>query len=410
MDPCSSPGLMPLNDALTSQLSAINAVTESECVKLEASLDRVVAYPIKAPINVPQTDNSAMDGFAVAFATNASEVSFEIVGEALAGHPFTQSLLPGQAIRIMTGAIVPVGTDSVEMIENCKVSGTQLMLENPVSAGKNIREQGSDITEGTELLAAGSKINASHIAMLASLGIGELQVWRKPKIGIVSTGDELLVPGQPLQHGHIFESNRFGLRAMLSRFAVDILDYGILADDPKVIKDTFQKAAKECDWLISSGGVSVGDADFVKTVLDDIGHIGFWKVAIKPGKPYAFGNIGECWFSGLPGNPVSSFVTFLQLVVPCLQKLSGCKAEQATQFVATLGKEIKRRAGRLDFQRGRFYQLSDGKFEAMPNENQGSGIMTSFLEANCFILIPPEAERLSKGSQVTVIPFDHMLR
>ncbi|XOV77621.1 MAG: gephyrin-like molybdotransferase Glp [Aestuariibacter sp.] len=409
MDNCAAPGLIPLPEALNKQLEKITATRATEVVPIDKALDRIIALPARADVNVPPTDNSAMDGYAICLTEDTSHSSYRLVGDALAGHPFQQKVSLGETVRIMTGATIPEGANCVIMQENSTVEGDQVTFSDGFTVGKNIRPAGSDIQKGSQLIDAGTRLTAAHLAMIASLGIASVTVYKKLKVGVVSTGDELQQPGNPLAEGQLYESNRFGLKAMLARLPIEVIDYGILPDEPEVIERVFLTAARECDWLLSSGGVSVGDADYVKQVLDKIGDIGFWKVAIKPGKPYAFGKIHECWFSGLPGNPVSTFVTFLQLVVPCLRVMAGEQAVQTQKWRAKLTKTIRRRAGRLDFQRGIFEQRDDGSFVASPCAQQSSGVMTSFLQANCFILLPADAAQLEENCLVEIIPFDRYL-
>lgn len=409
MDNCAAPGLLPLAEALNQQLAMIQCHGGITEVPLENALARILADDITAQHNVPPEDNSAMDGYALSLSEKHQGNEFRLIGEALAGHPFKDTVQPGEAIRIMTGAPVPSGADCVVMKENCRESNNQVSVTGSLAPGQNIRPAGSDIQQGQKLISKGTRLTAPQLAMLASLGIPSVRVYQKLKIGIIATGDELQPPGQELAAGQLYESNRYGLRAMLTKLPVDVVDYGILPDDPERIKSAFLQAAEECDWLLSSGGVSVGDADYVKQVLEDVGDIGFWKVAIKPGKPYAFGRISKCWFSGLPGNPVSAFVTFLHLVVPGIRKLTGQTPAEPVRWRATLAAPVHHRPGRLDFQRGKFKQEPDGTFSATPCAKQSSGVMTSFLQANCFILIPANAEHPQAGTQVDIIPFDGFL-
>lgn len=410
MDTCNHSGLRPLAEALENQLNQIYPISRVEQVVLSKAHGRVLAEPIVAQIDVPSCDNSAMDGYAIKLQSTVLEKQYKLIGKSLAGHPYSGVIDAGETVRIMTGAAMPEGANCVIMQENSTIEGDNVSFSGDVKTGQNIRRKGSDIPIGSKLIDAGVRLSAPHIAMLASLGINLIKVYQQPVVGIVSTGDELVSPGQPLSEGDIYESNRFGLQVMLSRLPVRVIDYGILPDDPDTISEVFNQAAKQCDWLLSSGGVSVGDADYVKDVMNDIGNIDFWKVAIKPGKPYAFGQIKSCWFSGLPGNPVSSFVTFLQLVVPCLRKLSGEKDSHEPTLQAILEKDIKQRPGRQDFQRGIYQQAADGSLQASPLDKQSSGVMTSFLKANCFIVVPADADYLPKGTPITILPFGYLLQ
>ena len=333
----------------------------------------------------------------------------KIVAQVLAGHPFSGQIQNGEAVRIMTGAPVPAGANAVIMQEETRIEEDTLFCTADVREGQCIRKAGEDIQEGSIVLSKGTLITAAHLSLLASIGVAKVKVFRKLKIAVLATGDELVIPGNPLSPGEIYESNRTGLIAMLKKLPVEVVDFGIVKDNLEETRNAFQQASRECDWVISSGGVSVGDADFVKQVLSELGEINFWKVAIKPGKPYAFGKLGNAWFSGLPGNPVSCFITFMQLVSPTLKILSGDIYTPPQTYQATLTTDIRRRAGRTEFQRATMWNEYDGKLMVKPKGKQGSGIMNSFTDANCFLIIPAETSLLEAGELVSVLPIDNVL-
>ena len=407
MSHCEAPGLMPLDEALKQQLNQIHPVQDVECVQLKQATNRIIAEDVEAQLHVPPCDNSAMDGYALI--ANDWQQPINIVGEALAGHPYEGQLQSGQAVRIMTGAAIPAGADAVVMQEQTQVNDNILHCTAQVHSGQSIRRAGEDICKGDVIVAKGQRLRAAQLALLASVGINTVTVYRKLKVAVMATGDELKEPGTELQAGEIYESNRTGLIAMLEKLPVEVVDLGIVEDSLDATKRALSKASKQCDWVLSSGGVSVGDADFVKQALDELGEINFWKVAIKPGKPYAYGQLGQSYFSGLPGNPVSSFVTFLQLVLPCLQTLSGETLLPALTLNATLKGQVKRRAGRTEFQRAFMYNNDQGQLIVEAKGKQGSGIMNSFTNANCFLVIPANTANIAEGELVCVQPFNELL-
>jgi molybdopterin molybdotransferase len=398
---------MPIEQALRKQNELIKAISDVDQVDLADAFKRIIAEDVTAPLNVPGANNSAMDGFALKAEDSAQPL--KIVAQVLAGHPFSGQIQNGEAVRIMTGAPVPAGANAVIMQEETRIEEDTLFCKADVREGQCIRKAGEDIQEGSIVLPKGTLITAAHLSLLASIGVAKVKVFRKLKIAVLATGDELVIPGNPLSPGEIYESNRTGLIAMLQKLPVEVVDFGIVKDNLEETRNAFQQASRECDWVISSGGVSVGDADFVKQVLGELGEINFWKVAIKPGKPYAFGKLGNAWFSGLPGNPVSCFITFMQLVSPTLQILSGDNYTPPQTYQATLTTDIRRRAGRTEFQRATMWNEYDGKLMVKPKGKQGSGIMNSFTDANCFLIIPAETSLLEAGELVSVLPIDNLL-
>ncbi|UAA40541.1 molybdopterin molybdotransferase MoeA [Paraneptunicella aestuarii] len=415
---CDTPGLLPIAQALEAQLKTVQPVTETETIAIHQALGRIVATSINSPIPVPLDDNSAMDGFAFKFPENSADgnddsPSFELtlIGESFAGHPFSGSITDGQCVQIMTGAVIPQGADTVVMQENItRIDEDKIRIDHMPTAQQNVRFRGEDISKGQEVVATGARLTAAHLSLLASVGVAEIDVFRKPRIAVIATGDELKAPGQPVNTGEIYESNRIGLIAMLQKLNVDIVDMGTLPDDKEIIKAAFEKADQECDWVISSGGVSVGEADYVKEVLAELGQIDFWKVAIKPGKPYAFGKLPNSLFSGLPGNPVSSFVTFMQLVVPVLRKLAGEQHKAPVYLNAVAIQAISKRPGRADYQRGKFFVDNHGHIQVSPQTKQGSNMMSSFIDANCFIVLEQDRGSVQQGEKVQILPFDAILQ
>lgn len=403
--------MLKLKDALQKMLQQLNPITERESLPLEQAFNRICAGDVVSPINVPAFDNSAMDGYAVRIADLEQSMTLEVAGKSFAGNAFEGQWPVQSVVRIMTGAMVPEGADAVIMQEEVTVNndGTVTFSKMP-KMGQNIRCQGDDIAVGDVVLKAGEKMTAVSLPLLASLGLEEVLVLRKLKVAVLSTGDELVSVGKPLAKGQIYDTNRFTVKLMLQQLACEVIDFGILADDEALFEKTFLQAQEQADLIITSGGVSVGEADFTKTVLEKLGEVNFWKIAMKPGKPFAFGKLGNAWFCGLPGNPVSALVTFYQLVQPAIAKLSGHTQWQAPQqFKAISSLFLKKRPGRQDFQRG-FYQVNgEGKIEVRPVGFQGSHIFSSLVESNCFIVLEAERGNVEAGESVWIEPFNPLL-
>ena len=401
-------GLLPLSDALQGMLEQLACCCDSEQLPLPQALGRILASDIASPLAVPPFDNSAMDGYAVRLADLAAGIPLIMAGKAFAGQPYQGEWPAGHCVRIMTGAPVPAGTDAVVMQEETQANGDRITFLAQPEPGQNIRRAGSDIGKGACVLQAGTRLTPREMPLLASLGIATVPVRRPLKVAIFSTGDELKPVGIPLAHGDIYDSNRYGVRAMLARLGCDCLDLGIIPDDPAQLRAAFIRADEEADVLITTGGVSVGEADFTKQLLDELGEIGFWKLAIKPGKPFAFGRLPRAWFFGLPGNPVSAMVTFDQLVQPALAKLAGQRFERPLQLQAVTSEQLKKSPGRLDFQRGILSQGPNG-LEVRSTGSQDSAVFSSLSRANCYIILERERGRVAAGETVTVEPFGGLL-
>lgn len=407
--------LLALSEALTNMLNRLPEPTSIENLPLNECANRILAEDIFSPINVPSFDNSAMDGYAVRVADLESQLTLTVAGKSFAGNPFHGELKSGECVRIMTGAMIPNGIDAVVMQEETRLNedGTVTFSHVP-KLGSNIRRIGEDVRQDALILKKGSILNVASLPLLASLGIASVPVFKKLKVAILSTGDELTSVGQPLEQGKIYDTNRFAVRLMLEKLNCDILDYGILADDPTVFEQIFREAQKSADVLITSGGVSVGEADFTKDVLAKLGEIGFWKIAMKPGKPFAFGQLEKAWFFGLPGNPVSALVTFYQLVQPALAKLSGVSSDGIAKLTQNLtacsAVNLKKSVGRQDFQRGYFYANEDGTLVVRPVGSQGSHMFSAFHESNCFIVLEAERGNVEAGENVTIQPFNTLLK
>ncbi|MFC3190000.1 molybdopterin molybdotransferase MoeA [Pseudocitrobacter faecalis] len=403
-------GLIPLDDALSQMLGRITPLNTSESVPLVQAFGRITARDVVSPLDVPGFDNSAMDGYAVRLSDIATDAPLMVAGKAFAGQPYHGEWPAGSCIRIMTGAPVPAGCDAVVMQEETEHTDAGVRFIAPVKAGQNIRRRGEDIANGAVVFPAGTRLTVAELPVLASLGIPEVEVVRKIRVALFSTGDELQLPGQPLGDGQIYDTNRLAVHLMLEQLGCEVINLGIIRDDPEQLRQTFIKADSEADVVISSGGVSVGEADYTKTILDELGEIGFWKLAIKPGKPFAFGKLSHSWFCGLPGNPVSAALTFYQLVQPLLAKLSGSTgATQAPRLRVRAASRLKKSPGRLDFQRGILQRDANGELTVSTTGHQGSHIFSSFSQGNCFIVLERERGHVEAGEWVEVEPFNHLL-
>jgi molybdopterin molybdotransferase len=387
---------------------SINAITETETVPIREALNRVVAQDIRSTINVPSHTNSAMDGYAIRSNDIPSERTkqLKLVGTAWAGRPFKGNVSNNECVRIMTGAVMPTNTDTVVMQEHVQVDNELITIDSKQKANQNVRQAGEDIGEGDLVFTSGKYLNPSDIGLIASLGIGEIKVTRKLRVAFFSTGDELVSIGTPLEVGQIYDSNRYTLWSMLTRIGVEINDLGVIRDTPEAVEAAFLEASENADIIITSGGVSVGDADFVKETLETLGEVNFWKVAMKPGRPLAFGKIKNAYFFGLPGNPVSVMVTFYIFVQAAIEKMMGQNPKTRIQIQATSTSDLRKRPGRVEYQRGTYHLNEDGEYTVGRTGEQGSGILRSMSDANCFIFLPMKSNGISKGDKVEIWPFD----
>ena len=412
VDPCDDSGhghrSLRLDEARERILEAVEPVTARESVPLRQALDRVLATPVRSTVDVPAHDNSAMDGFALS-ATDLpaeGERAFRVLGTSWAGRPFDGSLARGECVRIMTGATLPPGADTVVMQEHVRRDGDVAIVTAGHKPGQHRRLAGEDIHAGDIAVPAGTLLRPAQLGLIASVGVGEVEVLRKPRVAIFSTGDELRSIGEALGEGQIYDSNRYSLYGLVARLGLEVVDLGVVRDTPEDTARAFEQASAAADAIVTSGGVSVGDADFVVETLQRSGQVGFWKVAIKPGKPIAFGRVGKALFFGLPGNPVSSMVTFYQLVQPALRKLAGDVAPDLPVLLkATCQSKLRKKAGRLEFQRGILAREADGHYTVRGASHQGAGVLRSMAEANCFIVLPLEQETVQPGTEVDVQPF-----
>jgi molybdopterin molybdotransferase len=377
-----------------------------ETLTLAESLGRVLAEDITSPSNVPNYNNSAMDGYALK-ATDVSASRLMVIGTAFAGKGFEGTVADGQCVRIMTGGAIPKGADTVVVQEKTVVDGEFINIIEAPKPHANVRYAGEDLKLGQTVLATGHLMRPADLGLIASLGIAEVRAYRKLKVAFFSTGDELVSVGQPLQTGQVYDSNRYTLFGMLTKLGVEVMDMGAIADDPILLENTLLSAATQADVVITSGGVSVGEADYMKLLLAKHGQVMFWKVAMKPGRPLAYGKVGSAHYFGLPGNPVAVMVTFYQFVRDALLRLMGQSSPvPLPMFSVQCTQAIKKMTGRTEFQRGILFADTDGSWRVKPTGAQGSALLSSMSLANCFIVLDETVGNLEAGAMVQVQVLD----
>ncbi|RLA38108.1 MAG: molybdopterin molybdenumtransferase MoeA [Gammaproteobacteria bacterium] len=400
---------LSVDQALQRIVGLVEPLAGQERVATRAALGRVLASDVNAVVDVPPYTNSAMDGFALRGddLDLAASDGLRLIGESFAGHPFAGTVGAGECVRIMTGAVMPDGADTVVMQEATNVDGDTVHAAPGGKHGMNVRQAGEDLRAGGIALTAGTRLKPVDIGLLASVGIAEVPVWRRIRVAFFSTGDELCSIGEPLREGCLFDSNRYTLYGMLTRLGAEVIDLGVIRDTREAIEQAFRDAAAMADVVITSGGVSVGEADFVKETLDRLGGIDFWRIAMKPGKPLAFGRLDEgAYFFGLPGNPVSVMVTFYQFVQPALRRLAGEQSGPELWLRAPCLTRLKKSPGRTEFQRGVLTTGPDGQLAVQTTGAQGSGVLHSMSIADCFIRLPEDSGDVEPGTVVDVQPFN----
>ena len=412
-----------LVNELIDESKAIGDLADIETVSLDQAINRILANDLLSPIDVPAADNSAMDGYAFdskCLSVSDATVSLKIIGTAFAGKPYEGKINSGECLKIMTGAVMPTGCDTV--IPQELTSGqTEVQIEfpqNQLKPGENRRLRGEDLQQGKPAISAGRLLRPSDLGLAASLGISTLKVRRKLKVAILSSGDELRSLDQELDAGSIYDSNRYSLTGLLNRLNLEIIDCGIVRDDPASLKKAFIEAATKADVLISSGGVSVGEADFTKQIMQELGDVGFWKIAMRPGRPMAFGILRaiagksparKTLFFGLPGNPVAVMVTFYQFVRSALLQLNGANQTEPPITQAISEAPIRKKPGRTEFQRAILGRNADGRPSVRLTGSQGAGILRSMSEANCFVILAHDQGNIAAGDWVDVALFDGLL-
>ncbi|KJG34266.1 bifunctional molybdopterin-guanine dinucleotide biosynthesis adaptor protein MobB/molybdopterin molybdotransferase MoeA [Photobacterium angustum] len=401
-------GMLSVTQGREKILEQIKPLHNSESVNLHQALGQIVAHDILSPVNVPQHTNSAMDGYAIS-GDDIERESYHVVGQVLAGHSYDKPLEHGEAVRIMTGAPVPQGADTVIMREQAAQKGDAVTFDKTmgnIKAGQNVRQAGEDLALGQIAVASGTTITAPELGMVASLGIDKITINKPIRVAIFSTGDEVQQPGETQKQNCIYDSNRYTLYALLTNLGCEVIDLGIIDDNEASLEKTLTQASTKADLILSSGGVSVGDADYIKTVLNKLGKINFWRINMRPGRPLAFGTIGNVPFFGLPGNPVAVMVAFLQFVEPAIRKQQGIINWQPKTHQAIAIEKLRSRSGRTEYTRGISSFDANGRLVVKSTGSQGSGILRSMSEANCLIEIAPEQVNAEIGDKVTIIPLD----
>ncbi|GFO71949.1 molybdopterin molybdotransferase [Bathymodiolus japonicus methanotrophic gill symbiont] len=407
------PGLLHIDQARKTILQTMPVLQESQQIPIEQAKGRCLAEAIISPLQVPGHTNSAVDGYALRYSDLAernAQTQLKIKATVLAGQLYRENCLPGHCIRIMTGAAMPAGLDTVIMQEHCLVTGNVMQLDGTHKKGENVRQAGEDIQRDATVLAKGKMLYPADIGLLASLGITEIKVIRKLRIAIASTGNEINKIASVLPDGGLYDSNRYCLHAALARPDIELIDLGIIPDNESELLKHFNDAADYADIIISTGGVSIGEADFTKAALQNSGNIAFWKVAIKPGRPIAFGKIRQSVFFGLPGNPVAVLITLYQFVLPALEKMLGMTDKPIAPLIQARSLEaMRKKPGRTEVQRGIVGQTASGELQVKTTGKQGSGILTSISMANCFIILEHDRDGIEQGDWVDVQLFSGLI-
>ena len=407
------PQALPANEVLNFLDHLVSPVQDQESVDIFSALGRVTAQDVISPIHVPPHDNSAMDGFAFAGAqlSDTQSLSLKVVGTALAGKAWAGSVRAGECVKIMTGAIMPTGLNTVVPQELCQITASDA-IEIPaglLKPGDNRRLCGEDIRQGQPALLKGALITPAAAGLLASLGVPHVSVVRRLRVAYFSTGDEILSLGEAPREGAVYDSNRYTVHGMLQALGCEMIDMGVVKDDPELLEQAFNKAAEQADAIITSGGVSVGEADFTKAMMKKLGDVAFWKIAMRPGRPMAVGRIGECILFGLPGNPVAVMVTFLAFVKPALLQMMGGLPNKTPYLRAKSAVALRKKPGRTEYQRGFVRTLPDGTLQVEAAGNQGSGVLRSMVEANGLIVLHHHQSSIAAGDEVDVMMFEGVI-
>ena len=413
-DDCFSAGdaLMTTEEALALISMQVRATTEVETVGLRSAANRILTHDLVAERNVPPHDNSAVDGYAFALDdldTGADSTVLMVAGQAAAGHPLEIPVRNGEAVRIFTGAVMPEGVDTVAMQEDCtNESVDRIGIPQGLERGANRRRAGEDVKVGTTVLESGHRMRPQDIGLVASMGLSELRVYKRLRAVVLSTGDEVREPGDPVELGCLYDANRYLLLTLLEGLGCNTTDFGILADDRREIREGLREAAAAADLVISSGGVSVGQEDHVKAAVKELGHLHFWRLAIKPGRPLALGQIGTKPFIGLPGNPVASMVTFLRFARPLILRLAGARDVAPVLFRVRADFEHKKKRNRREWLRARLITDAGGEVVARKFDRQGAGILSSLVDSDGLVELPEDITHIAVGTMVDFLPFNEV--
>ena len=408
-------GDLPVAQARLAIAAALRSPCAAERVELRAALGRVLADDVIAPLDVPAYDNAGMDGYALRGddLAVAGDTVLRVVGRGLAGHAYAGDVPAGAAVRIMTGAVLPAGCDTVAPIERCRADGEQVRIGAGLRRGDNARARGEDLRAGAVALGAGRWLRPADIGLLASLGFPHVAVRRRLRVALLSSGDELRAIGQALDAGAGYDSNRYTLSAMLQRLGCEVLDLGLVADDPQRIEAALRRGCEAADVVITSGGVSAGDADYLRRAMAALGDVAFWRIAMRPGRPMAFGRIAagadDALLFGLPGNPVAVMVTFYAFVRDALLALMGARCAPLPLWPVIALDELRKKPGRTEYQRARLQRLADGRWGARITGSQGSAILHSMSEADGLLVLPDELGTVTAGASVDFLPFEGLI-
>jgi molybdopterin molybdotransferase len=400
------PNAMSVTQAKNFIQQFLEPVNEVEKLPIRDTLGRALSKEITSPCNVPNHNNSAMDGFA--FKSEDANKCLKVIGTAFAGKPFLGEVGIGECVKIMTGAVIPTGADTVIMQERTTYSDNTLTMTEAPKKGANIRLAGEDLSLGQIVLAKGHLMRPADLGLIASLGIAEVEVYRQLKVAFFSTGDELVGVGRPLKEGQIYDSNRYTLYGMLTKLGVEVSDLGAIPDQVDLLEKTLLDASNSHDVVITSGGVSVGEADHMKALLAKHGQVLFWKINMKPGRPLAYGKVNHAHYFGLPGNPVATMVSFYQFVRDALATLMGANIQPTPLFRVECTDPIKKAKGRTEFVRGLLY-IEDNTWKVKPTGNQSSGVLSSMSKANCFIVLEEAVGNCDAGTHVKVQVFEGVI-
>ncbi len=400
-----------LEKAISILKKRTKCIKKIEIIKLDRSLGRILSKDIISKINVPSFNNSAVDGYAFKHSdlNKKSETALKLFGRITAGQNFNKKIKKGKVVRIFTGAKIPEGVDTVVMQEDCYLNNNEVILKAGLFKGANIRKKGEDIKNGKKIISKGSKLRAQDIALIASVGIKKINVFKKLTVGIFTTGNELFEPGKKVSSEGVYDSNRYCLKNLLETIHCSVQDYGIKKDNEKLIKKSLKKISKKCDLIITTGGMSVGEEDYVRKVIEENGSLNFWNIAIKPGRPVALGSIFKKPFIGLPGNPVSVMITFLKIALPTINKLSGFLSTKEKGFIVTTDFDFKKKSGRKEFLRVTISKSSNGQIKIKNYPNTGSGVFSSMVETDGLIELPEKLTYLKKGTKVKFVSYSEML-
>jgi molybdopterin molybdotransferase len=406
------PNALPVAQAQEFIARLVPRVTAIESLPLAQALGRVLAADVVSPIAVPAHDNSAMDGYALRGADlqTSADTVLRVAGTGFAGQNFSGAVPAGHCVRIMTGAVMPEGLDTVVPQEFTKTEADAVRIPaNVVRSGDNRRRRGEDLARGASALRAGRLLRPADLGLLASLGQAEVPVWRKLRVAFFSTGDELRSIGEPLPAGFVYDSNRYTIWGMLQRLGCEVIDLGVVRDDPAALRAAFSEAAASADAVITSGGVSVGEADHTKKIMAELGDVLFWRIAMRPGRPMAIGRVNDAILFGLPGNPVAVMVTFYAFVRDALRAMSGMTETKQPLLRAACSTPLRKKPGRTEYQRGIVTRTADGRWQVVITGSQGSGILSSMSAANGMVVLHHEQGNVNAGDEVDVIPFDGLV-